>query len=422
MGLQRGEAAADRVAHAVGQRQRALGGGAVVQAPLRGEQLDELVDEERVAGARLVDRRDELRRDRLGLAGAAQPAGARGGELADLVAAEALQRQPGGRAREAAERGGELGARVRLGVAVGGDRQQRDVGQRARDELERQQRGGIGPVQVVEHDDERLALGGGGQQRGERVEEPEARLVGVQLGGAGGLAERRGELGQQAGDPGRAGAERGGQRARSPPRGERAADLHPRPVGGRAAAVPAAAPRPRRAARGGVLDELARERGLADARLAGQQHEAAAAVQRGVEGRLELRKLAPAPHQARTSPVAQSCRMHSMLSPPGRIPDRFSVQRAGRRARRLPARRARAALERPAQLGGDPAAVEVAGLRLHALVAEPAGVHPARVERDVVAQAGVGRDRLGVRPGGARLTALAGDDVEIRGDPLPLTE
>ena len=190
-----------------------------MQAALRGEQLDELVDEERVAGARLVDRRDELRGDRLGLAGAAQAAGARGGELADLVAGEALQRQPGGRAREATERGGELGARVRLGVAVGGDRQQRHVGQRARDELERQQRGGVGPVQVVEDDDERLALGGGGQQRGERVEEPEARLVGVELRGAGGLAERRGELGQQAGDPRRAGAERGGQRAsRSPPR------------------------------------------------------------------------------------------------------------------------------------------------------------------------------------------------------------
>ena len=53
--LQRIQAAADRVAHAVGQRQRAGGGAVVVQPPLRGEQLDELVDEERVAGARLVD-------------------------------------------------------------------------------------------------------------------------------------------------------------------------------------------------------------------------------------------------------------------------------------------------------------------------------------------------------------------------------
>ena len=220
----------------------------VVQAALRGEQLHELVDEEGVARARAVDGGHELRRDLLALA-AAQAARADRGELPDLVAAQPLQRQARRRAGEAAERRGELGTRVRLGMAVGGDRQQRHVGQRARDELERQQRRGVGPVQVVEDDDERLLLGGGRQQRGERVEEPEARLVGVQLGGPRGVAERLAELGQQAGDPGRAGAERGAQGRAVGAARERAADLHPRPVGRRAAAVPAAAPRPPGAAR-----------------------------------------------------------------------------------------------------------------------------------------------------------------------------
>ena len=284
----------------------------VVQPSLRGEQLHELVHEERVAGARVVDRGHELWRDLL-VCAAAQPAGPYGRELADLVAAEALQRQAGGGARQAAERDRELGARVRLGMSVGGDRQQRRVGQRPGDELERQQGRGVGPVQVVEHDDERLLLGRRRQQRRERVEEAKAGLVGVQLGGSRGFAQRLAELGQQAGDPGRARAERGTQRREVGGARERATDLHPGPVGGRAATVPAASPRPGGPARRGVLDELARERRLADSRLAGQQDEAAAPSEGALERRLELRKLAAAPHEARTTTVAQACGMHSNI-------------------------------------------------------------------------------------------------------------
>ncbi len=295
--VQRREAAADRVAHAVWQRQRALGGAGVVQPALRGEQLHELVDEERVAGAGVMDRRDEPRCDLVVLA-TAEAAGAHGGEPAHLVAVQPLQGQARGRAREAAERRREIRAGVRLGVAVGGDRQQRHVGQGARDELERQQRRRVGPVQVVEDDDERLVLGGGRQQRREGVEEPEAGLVGVQVGGLRWGAQRLAELGQQAGDPRRARTERVAQLRRVTAAGQGAADLHPRPVGRRAAAIPAAAPRPGRAARGCVLDELACQGGLADPRLAGQQDQAAATGEGAVEGPLELRKLAAAPHQA----------------------------------------------------------------------------------------------------------------------------
>ena len=268
---------------------------------------------------------DELRRDLL-VHASAQAARADGRELADLLAAETLQRQSGGGARQATERDRQLGARVRLGMAIGGDRQQRHVGQRAGDELEGQQRRGVGPVQVVEDDDERLLLGRGRQQRREGVEEAKASLVGVQLGGARGLAQRLAELGQQAGDPGRARAESGTQRREVGAARERAADLHPRPVGGRAAAVPAAAPRPRGPAGRGVLDELARQRGLADPRLAGQEHEPAAPGEGGLERRLELRKLAPAPHETRTPIVAQACGMHA-ISPPESLEDPFSEQR-----------------------------------------------------------------------------------------------
>ena len=101
---------------------------------------------------------------------------------------------------------------MRLGVAVGGDREDRQVGQPARDELERQQRRRLGPVQVVEDDDKRPALGDAREQARERVEEQEARLLGVEVGGRGGQAKHAGELRHQARDRRRVVAERGAQR------------------------------------------------------------------------------------------------------------------------------------------------------------------------------------------------------------------
>ncbi len=321
--LQRVQAPADGVAHAVGQRQRQLGRPGVVEAALRGEQLDELVDEERVARARGVDRRDELRRD-LDAGARAEVAGAGGRQQRDVVAAEPLERQARGRPREAAERRREIRARVRLRVAIGRDRQERDVGQGPGHEQQRVQRRGVGPVQVVEHDDEWALLGDRGKQRRERVEAPEPRLVGVQLRGLRGRAERGAELRQQSRDPGRAGAEGGAQGGKVGAPAQRAADLHPRPVRGRAAAVPAASPSPGGATRGGELDELARQRGLADPRLPGEQDQAAAARQRPLQGRLELGKLPLTPKKARALPsAAQPCCTHSSLPEAQRRPRLF---------------------------------------------------------------------------------------------------
>ena len=246
--VERREAAADRVAHAAGQRQRVAGGAIVVQASLRGEQLDELVDEERVARARVVHRGHEPRGD-AGRVGGALPARPRGGQASDLLAREPLQRQPQRRACEAAERRRELRAGVRLVVAVGRDHEDREVGQRAIEELERHERGDVGPVQVVEHDDERPARGRRRQQRRERVEEAKARLIGVEVRGHRGWAERARELGEQPGDPRCRVAERDAQRGDVLVARQRSGDLHPRPVRGGAAAVPAGRPGPRGSAR-----------------------------------------------------------------------------------------------------------------------------------------------------------------------------
>jgi hypothetical protein len=65
---------------------------------------------------------------------------------------------------------------------------------------------------------------------------------------------------------------------------------------------------------------------------------------------------------------------------------------------RATGRRIRVALERADDLGRDPAAVEVARLRRHALVVDEAGVHPAGIERDGVADRLEGLDRVVIRP------------------------
>jgi len=47
---------------------------------------------------------------------------------------------------------------------------------------------------------------------------------------------------------------------------------------------------------------------------------------------------------------------------------------------------ARRSFERAGELRGDPASVEVTVLRLHALIVEPGGVDPARIEGEVVSE------------------------------------
>ena len=85
-----------------------------------------------------------------------------------------------------------------------------------------------------------------------------------------------------------------------------------------------------------------------------------------------------------------------------------------------PAPGPRPALERPDHPRGHPAAVEVALLRHHLLVTDPALVHPGRVERDVVGERLVPRRGRRVGPGGLDLEPGAGADVPVPGRPLVL--
>ena len=68
------------------------------------------------------------------------------------------------------------------------------------------------------------------------------------------------------------------------------------------------------------------------------------------------------------------------------------------RVPRLPAERAGRSFERADQVGGDPASVEVALLRVDALVVQPGGVDASGVEGDVIAQRVILGRRVRVAP------------------------
>ena len=205
-------------------------------------------------------------------------------------------RVTGSRARaESVSRSGSVSVGVH--VAVGADDQDPAVGELAGHELQQQQRGLVGGVQVVEHEHERLRRRGALQERGERVEEPEARALGLDGGDGRQVGQDRAQLGQQLRDVDRAGAELGAQRLHLGAADVRAQRLHPRPVRGRAARLPAAPDEHLRAARPGPRGQLLREPALADPRLADEQAQAPAARDRVVEAGGELGELALTPDE-----------------------------------------------------------------------------------------------------------------------------
>lgn len=90
-------------------------------------------------------------------------------------------------------------------------------------------------------------------------------------------------------------------------------------------------------------------------------------------------------------------------------------QRVPQAGQSSPSGAARHALERPSDIGGDPAAVEPAGLRDIRLAVEEAAIEPGSVKRDVVAHRDKGGTRLGVAP--AEVEQLVADrQMPIDGD------
>ncbi len=287
------QAAADRLAHAVGQRQLV---GRVVEMALGEQQREDLAREERVALGDRVDRGDET--------GAGRHAARQLDERADVLARQAAEHEPAPGAHDVLQR--DLRVRAALGHALvhRDDEQHGGVAQHPRDEVQRHERALVDGLQVVHEDHDRPARAAHAQQRDERVEEPEARDRGVLA-----VERRRHLAGEALGQLGRQPHELIGGRAelvaqrlaveilRQP-----ADDLDPRPVRRRGAA-PAARPDHPRAAGGGVLGERRGQAGLADARIAEHEMDPATPAAGVVEGVVQLAQLADAPDQRALRPA-----------------------------------------------------------------------------------------------------------------------
>nr|WP_281246695.1 hypothetical protein [Geodermatophilus amargosae] len=232
--------------------------------PGRRRQRGQLGDEERVAAGALGQRGGDR--------AAARAAAQLRDQVGDLAGRQpgqpqpARARQPGGQPEHPGER------RVAGGLLAAGRRQQQPAAvQLGEDHLEHVQRVAVGPLQVVE-DDEQRPLGGEGVQ-------PAGGVQAEGEPGAGVGAERR--LGQPA------------------------EHLLPRPVRRRAADLGAAAPADGGPGAGG---ERLDQPGLADARLPGDDDRGAAAGARRRPGARQRGQLLRPAHEAVAGRCGDGCR------------------------------------------------------------------------------------------------------------------
>ena len=285
------EPPADHLAHAL--RDRDLPPRLVLaEATLGRHQPHDLADEERVAPRLLADRDGEL-------GGRAIDAGGELDVAGDSVGVEAVQCDStrGVDLGELAERCGKRVVAAELDVAVGADDQQAGVGEPAGEEAQQQQRRLVGPVQIVEHDDQRAGARGAAEELGDGVEDPEARLLGIHRRELADVAEALADLGHDPRHVRGAGAELPAQPDRIGLADVLADRLRPWPVRRGAVALVAATPEHARSAHPGVGRELLGGPGLADPGIAGQHQHPALAGERVLEQRAHLLELSLAPDE-----------------------------------------------------------------------------------------------------------------------------
>ena len=215
-----------------------------------------LLDEERIPAGAAVDLGDQRV---VGLR-ARRP----GHERADLVRFEAGESDRSGlREQRQHERAKRVIGRFDLDIPVCADQQQPFEPGVLGGELQQPQRRGIGPVQIVEHHDDRLVLGSGHQHARHRVvqAEPVRRAVAARL------AEQ--DVQRAVGHRGPAAL---ADRAPQP-----ADHLCPRPVARSARRVPAGPVEHEGADTLRLFGGAGDERGLADSGFPGDQHQPAVA-------------------------------------------------------------------------------------------------------------------------------------------------
>jgi hypothetical protein len=258
---------------------------AVLECSLRDQQPRHLVDEECVSLRLGVNRRDgrRVRREASGQMDV----------LADVRLVETAKRDPPHRrlARQLGQRRGERIAKGRVDVPVGANDEQAAVSQPACDELEEQQRGLVGGVQIVEREHERPLCGGAREKREHGVEEAEASRLRVERRRLRQIAKELAQFRQQLCHLASAGTE-----LLTKALGIALTDvgpkrLHPGPVGGGTARLPTSADQNVCGARPSVEDKLFGEAAFSDAGLTDEEEEVATAGTRVLEAREELSQL-----------------------------------------------------------------------------------------------------------------------------------
>ena len=201
---------------------------------------------------------------------------------------EACDREHLAPSSRVAQHGRDGMVRADLGVPVGTDDRHRVRRQLGGHEAEEEERRLVGPVQVVEHDQQGAGPCRPAEERRDGVEEAEAGLLGFELWRRRRVVQARCQFWQQAQDVAGARPQMPRQLLVIDAAGVRPQGLDPRPEGGRPLALPARAPEHARAKTVGVGRAVDGEAGLADARFAGEEDDAASAgrgpVDRAAEG------------------------------------------------------------------------------------------------------------------------------------------
>jgi len=157
------QAAADRLAYAVGKRQLV---GRIVEPSLGEQQRDDLAREERVALGEGIDRLHELCSRFAAACQRDQPR--------DVLLRQPSQHEPPARARDVGQRDLLVGRALGHALVHRDDEQDRGISEHPRDEVQREERALVDRLQVVDHHDDRRVGAARAQQRNERVEEREA--------------------------------------------------------------------------------------------------------------------------------------------------------------------------------------------------------------------------------------------------------
>ena len=220
--------------------------------------------------------------------------GARLHELPDLRLAHAAELDPSEMlvTNQAAERLGQRMTPRHLHVPVGRQEQDSHGHDVLRDEFQQRQRRSIGPVKVLENQEEWRLPGGALQEGRYRVEEAEASLRGVlQRRRRHQVVERDAQLRNELRDLGGARAHHTSQSLGVVTLDIAAQHLDPRPVGGCALALVAVAAGDPNAALGSHHRQLLAKARLADSGLAHHRGERALSRRGQVQGEPELSKL-----------------------------------------------------------------------------------------------------------------------------------